>query len=94
MHPRTNPLRLSIPGLTPHSSTIVYLKSKGINPETHPVIGELQRIKSYYGKIQQAENPEQRASHFLSLCSRCSKETACPFLLRPNHVLLSGHMCF
>lgn len=41
----------------------VYLKTKGINPETHPVVTELQRIKSYYGKLQNAEHPEKRLSY-------------------------------
>jgi hypothetical protein len=42
--------------------TLVYLKTKGINPETHPVVPELQRIKSYFTKIQTAVNPPKRPS--------------------------------
>ncbi|KAJ6520342.1 Sas10/Utp3/C1D family-domain-containing protein [Mycena sanguinolenta] len=40
----------------------IYLKSKGIDPKTHPVIEELTRVRKYFGKISSAENPEtQRA---------------------------------
>jgi exosome complex protein LRP1 len=46
--------------LSTYGGTTVYLKTKGINPENHPVVTELGRIKSYYGKIQNAENPEKR----------------------------------
>ncbi|KAF9486499.1 hypothetical protein BDN70DRAFT_870056 [Pholiota conissans] len=35
----------------------IYLKSKGIDPKTHPVISELDRIRQYFEKISNAENP-------------------------------------
>ncbi|CAA7268100.1 unnamed protein product [Cyclocybe aegerita] len=35
----------------------IYLKTRGIDPRTHSVIGELDRIKQYFDKIQKAENP-------------------------------------
>ncbi|TFK41892.1 Sas10/Utp3/C1D family-domain-containing protein [Crucibulum laeve] len=35
----------------------VYLKSKGIDPRTHPVIPELDRVRQYFEKIKSAENP-------------------------------------
>ncbi|KDR85659.1 hypothetical protein GALMADRAFT_84695 [Galerina marginata CBS 339.88] len=35
----------------------VYLKSRGIDPKTHPVIPELDRIREYFEKINIAENP-------------------------------------
>ncbi|KAJ7361185.1 Sas10/Utp3/C1D family-domain-containing protein [Mycena albidolilacea] len=36
----------------------IYLKSKGIDPKTHPVVGELTRVRKYFDKISAAENPE------------------------------------
>ncbi|KAJ7665201.1 Sas10/Utp3/C1D family-domain-containing protein [Mycena polygramma] len=36
----------------------IYLKSKGVDPKTHPVIGELTRVRRYFDKISSAENPE------------------------------------
>ncbi|KAF8204415.1 Sas10/Utp3/C1D family-domain-containing protein [Mycena galopus ATCC 62051] len=40
----------------------IYLKSKGLDPKTHPVVGELTRVRKYFDKISSAENPEtQRA---------------------------------
>ncbi|KAJ6601318.1 Sas10/Utp3/C1D family-domain-containing protein [Mycena vulgaris] len=38
----------------------IYLKSKGIDPKSHPVIGELTRVRKYFDKISSAENPETR----------------------------------
>ncbi|KAF8910068.1 hypothetical protein CPB84DRAFT_1764539, partial [Gymnopilus junonius] len=35
----------------------IYLKSRGIDPKTHPVISELDRIRGYFEKINNAENP-------------------------------------
>ncbi len=59
----------------------VYLKTKGIDPKTHPVISELvgsllqpcqayltlkqDRIKQYFDKIQNAENPASECHHHL-----------------------------
>jgi len=40
----------------------IYLKTKGINPKSHPVISELDRVKQYFTKIQNAENPPKRAT--------------------------------
>ncbi|KAF9502202.1 hypothetical protein BDN71DRAFT_1378960 [Pleurotus eryngii] len=40
----------------------IYLKTKGIDPRTHPVISELERVKHYFDKIAKAEKqPEARA---------------------------------
>ncbi|KAJ7110328.1 Sas10/Utp3/C1D family-domain-containing protein [Mycena crocata] len=39
----------------------IYLKSKGIDPKSHPVIGELTRVRRYFDKISSAENPDTRA---------------------------------
>jgi len=45
-----------------HDLVFIYLKSKGIDPKTHPVVGELARVKRYFDKISSAENPDaQRA---------------------------------
>ncbi|TFL06173.1 Sas10/Utp3/C1D family-domain-containing protein [Pterulicium gracile] len=38
----------------------VYLKTKGIDPRTHPVIGELDRIRGYFDKVSNAEKAETR----------------------------------
>ncbi|KAG5643137.1 hypothetical protein DXG03_001527 [Asterophora parasitica] len=35
----------------------IYLKSRGIDPKTHPVVSELDRVKEYFNKISTAENP-------------------------------------
>ncbi|KAJ8702048.1 hypothetical protein PTI98_000796 [Pleurotus ostreatus] len=40
----------------------IYLKTKGIDPRTHPVVSELERVKQYFDKIGKAEKqPEARA---------------------------------
>ncbi|KAH0591239.1 Nuclear nucleic acid-binding protein C1D [Termitomyces sp. J132] len=38
----------------------IYLKSRGIDPKTHPVVSELERVKQYFDKISVAENPPQK----------------------------------
>lgn len=38
----------------------IYLKSKGIDPKTHPVVPELDRIRQYFEKISNAENPPSK----------------------------------
>ncbi|KIY73517.1 hypothetical protein CYLTODRAFT_416893 [Cylindrobasidium torrendii FP15055 ss-10] len=38
-----------------HDLVFIYLKSRGIDPRTHPVFGELERVKEYFGKIDKAE---------------------------------------
>ncbi|KAG6868567.1 hypothetical protein C0993_001014 [Termitomyces sp. T159_Od127] len=38
----------------------IYLKSRGIDPKTHSVVSELERVKHYFGKIAAAENPPQK----------------------------------
>jgi len=55
----------------------VYLKMKGVDPATHEVSAELvcppplqfekaadqkERIRTYYGKVKRAEEPESRTS--------------------------------
>ncbi|KAG2155686.1 Sas10/Utp3/C1D family-domain-containing protein [Suillus clintonianus] len=39
----------------------VYLKTRGIDPRTHPVIGELDRIRQYFDKIKSAEESEEKS---------------------------------
>ncbi|KAL4067296.1 hypothetical protein V8B97DRAFT_1977087 [Scleroderma yunnanense] len=38
----------------------VYLKSRGIDPMTHPVVAELDRVRQYFEKIQKAEESDQK----------------------------------
>lgn len=38
----------------------VYLKTRGIDPRTHPVIGELDRVRQYFDKIKSAEDSEEK----------------------------------
>jgi exosome complex protein LRP1 len=38
----------------------VYLKTKGIDPKTHPVVGELDRIRGYFDKISNAESSQTK----------------------------------
>ncbi|KAF7302921.1 Nuclear nucleic acid-binding protein C1D [Mycena kentingensis (nom. inval.)] len=38
----------------------IYLKTKGIDPKTHPVVAELARVKKYFDKISSAEIPDTR----------------------------------
>ena len=40
----------------------MYLKSTGVDPTTHPVHTELQRVHAYFAKLKQAE-PEARPLH-------------------------------
>lgn len=37
----------------------IYLKTKGIDPKTHPVVAELERVRQYFAKIKDAEEPEK-----------------------------------
>lgn len=39
---------------------LVYLKTKGLDPSKHPVNEELRRVKSYFDKIKETENPAAR----------------------------------
>ncbi|KAF9245692.1 Sas10/Utp3/C1D family-domain-containing protein [Melanogaster broomeanus] len=38
----------------------VYLKSRGVDPKTHPVVNELERIRQYFDKIKDAEESDQK----------------------------------
>ncbi|KAK4057793.1 hypothetical protein OIO90_001012 [Microbotryomycetes sp. JL221] len=41
-----------------HDLIWVYLRTAGIDPNSHPVMLELQRVKGYFDKIKHAENPK------------------------------------
>ncbi|KAG8219419.1 hypothetical protein J3R82DRAFT_342 [Butyriboletus roseoflavus] len=38
----------------------VYLKSRGIDPKTHRVVAELERVRQYFDKIKHAEDSDQK----------------------------------
>ncbi|KAI0095229.1 hypothetical protein BDY19DRAFT_1044799 [Irpex rosettiformis] len=52
-------LQVDLPYLV-YDLVFIYLKTKGVDPKTHPVITELDRIRQYFGKIKDAEDPEKR----------------------------------
>ncbi|TXT15575.1 hypothetical protein VHUM_00078 [Vanrija humicola] len=65
----------------------VYLKSRGLDPEGHDVAKELERIRGYYGKVKDAENPgaarrttiDKAAAHrFVTAAIPASQRTAVP----------------
>ncbi|KAG2118143.1 Sas10/Utp3/C1D family-domain-containing protein [Suillus discolor] len=45
----------------------VYLKTRGIDPKTHPVIGELDRVRQYFDKIKNAEDSEEKSKERLGI---------------------------
>ncbi|KAJ7070494.1 Sas10/Utp3/C1D family-domain-containing protein [Mycena amicta] len=50
-------LQTLIPYLV-YDLVFIYLKAQGIDPKTHPVVAELNRVKKYFDKISSAENPD------------------------------------
>ncbi|KAF8625209.1 hypothetical protein AX15_005513 [Amanita polypyramis BW_CC] len=38
----------------------IYLKARGVDPKSHPVVTELDRVKQYFGKITGAEKSENK----------------------------------
>ncbi|KAF7791607.1 hypothetical protein EIP86_002624 [Pleurotus ostreatoroseus] len=38
----------------------IYLKMRGVDPKTHPVVAELDRVRQYFNKIKDAEDPAKR----------------------------------
>ncbi|EJD03743.1 C1D-domain-containing protein [Fomitiporia mediterranea MF3/22] len=38
----------------------IYLKTRGIDPKTHPVVAELDRVRQYFGKIKDAEESNKK----------------------------------
>ncbi|KAH8102387.1 Sas10/Utp3/C1D family-domain-containing protein [Cristinia sonorae] len=55
-------LQVDIPYVV-YDLIFIYLKTRGIDPKTHPVIGELDRVRQYFEKIKKAEDePDNRKS--------------------------------
>ncbi|KAF8273035.1 hypothetical protein EI94DRAFT_1564974, partial [Lactarius quietus] len=52
-------LQVVIPYLV-YDLVFVYLKTKGLDPKTHPVVTELERVRQYFDKIKDAEDPAKR----------------------------------
>ncbi|KAI0274955.1 hypothetical protein BC834DRAFT_965413 [Gloeopeniophorella convolvens] len=52
-------LQVVIPYLV-YDLVFVYLKTRGLDPRTHPVITELDRVRQYFDKIKDAEDPAKR----------------------------------
>jgi len=52
-------LQVAIPYVV-YDLIFIYLKTRGIDPKTHPVIAELDRVRQYFDKIKNAEDPEKR----------------------------------
>ncbi|KAJ3802222.1 Sas10/Utp3/C1D family-domain-containing protein [Lentinula aff. detonsa] len=40
----------------------IYLRTRGIDPKSHPVVTELERVRQYFEKIKNAENPAVRGT--------------------------------
>ncbi|PFH52292.1 hypothetical protein AMATHDRAFT_2295 [Amanita thiersii Skay4041] len=40
----------------------IYLKTRGIDPKSHPVVSELDRVKQYFEKISNAEKSERKST--------------------------------
>ncbi|KAG0662426.1 hypothetical protein C6P46_003372 [Rhodotorula mucilaginosa] len=45
-----------------HDLVWVYLKAAGIEPASHPVMQELERLKGYFGKLKAAQNGQSTTS--------------------------------
>ncbi|KZT30935.1 C1D-domain-containing protein [Neolentinus lepideus HHB14362 ss-1] len=52
-------LQVALPYLV-YGLIFIYLKTKGIDPKTHPVVAELDRVRQYFDKIKTAEDPAKR----------------------------------
>jgi exosome complex protein LRP1 len=52
-------LQVVIPYLV-YDLVFVYLKTRGLDPKTHTVIAELDRVRQYFDKIKDAEDPAKR----------------------------------
>ncbi|KAI0347978.1 hypothetical protein BDW22DRAFT_1384967 [Trametopsis cervina] len=52
-------LQVALPYLV-YDLVFIYLKTRGIDPKTHPVVAELDRVRQYFEKIKNAENPATR----------------------------------
>ncbi|KAF5392426.1 hypothetical protein D9757_002295 [Collybiopsis confluens] len=54
-------LQTALPYLV-YDLIFIYLRTRGIDPKSHPVINELDRVRQYFDKIKDAENPSVRAT--------------------------------
>ncbi|KAL6304885.1 hypothetical protein BKA93DRAFT_252896 [Sparassis latifolia] len=52
-------LQVALPYLV-YDLVFIYLRTRGIDPKTHPVIGELDRVRQYFDKLKNAEDPPKR----------------------------------
>ncbi|KAM5532258.1 hypothetical protein V8D89_014097 [Ganoderma adspersum] len=52
-------LNVALPYLV-YDLIFIYLKTRGIDPKSHPVVAELDRVRQYFDKIKNAEDPEKR----------------------------------
>ncbi|KAF5375288.1 hypothetical protein D9758_000543 [Tetrapyrgos nigripes] len=54
-------LQTVIPYLV-YDLVFIYLKTRGLDPKTHPVFAELEGVRQYFDKIKNAENPATRTT--------------------------------
>ncbi|EIN14413.1 C1D-domain-containing protein [Punctularia strigosozonata HHB-11173 SS5] len=53
-------LHVLVPYVT-YDLIFIYLRAMGIDPMAHPIIQELERVKKYFEKIKEAEDPARRS---------------------------------
>ncbi|KAJ4472522.1 hypothetical protein C8J55DRAFT_147354 [Lentinula edodes] len=54
-------LQTTLPYLV-YDLIFIYLRTRGIDPKTHPVVTELERVRQYFEKIKNAENTPVRGT--------------------------------
>ncbi|KAJ3869291.1 Sas10/Utp3/C1D family-domain-containing protein [Lentinula novae-zelandiae] len=54
-------LQTALPYLV-YDLIFIYLRTRGIDPKTHPVVAELERVRQYFEKIKNAENTPVRGT--------------------------------
>ncbi|KAJ3936152.1 MAG: Sas10/Utp3/C1D family-domain-containing protein [Lentinula lateritia] len=54
-------LQTALPYLV-YDLIFIYLRTRGIDPKTHPVVTELERVRQYFEKIKNAENTPVRGT--------------------------------
>ncbi|GAA5976186.1 hypothetical protein JCM11641_001074 [Rhodosporidiobolus odoratus] len=70
-----------------HDLIWVYLKTAGVEPSTHPVMEEIERLKSYFGKLKQAERGAPPAAQHSTARPQLDKAAANRFI---NAAIASG----
>ncbi|EGO31076.1 hypothetical protein SERLADRAFT_376679, partial [Serpula lacrymans var. lacrymans S7.9] len=55
-------LQVLLPYLV-YDLVFIYLKSRGIDPRTHPVIAELDRVRQYFDKVKGAEQSDEKKKY-------------------------------